>query len=110
MAELFFNAMLRDFDLGAPNRLDSSKNEFQTDSDRRNIRKLNEVIESQQGEIYCVLQGDEQVRRDQQLLHEQLFEQNRDFREAHEKSFIEMEELKKFQGSKIWYSFKEKIR
>ena len=44
-------------------------------------------------------QGDEQLRRDQQLLHEQLLEQNRDLREAHEKSLNEMEELKKFQGS-----------
>ena len=37
--------------------------------------------------------------RDQQLLHEQLLEQNRDLREAHEKSLNEMEELKRFQGS-----------
>ena len=42
---------------------------------------------------------DEQLRRDQQLLHEQLSEQNRDLREAHIKSFHEMEELKRFQGS-----------
>ena len=32
-------------------------------------------------------------------LHEQLLEQNRDLREAHEKSLSEMEELKRFQGS-----------
>ena len=44
-------------------------------------------------------QGDEQSRRDQQLLHEQLLQQNRDLREAHEKSINEMEELKRFQGS-----------
>ena len=44
-------------------------------------------------------QGDEQLRRDQQLLHEQLLEQNRNLREAHEKSLSEMEELKRFQGS-----------
>ena len=43
--------------------------------------------------------GDEQLRRDQQLFHEQLLEQNRDLREAHEKSLNEMEELKRFQGS-----------
>ena len=40
-----------------------------------------------------------QLRRDQQLLHEQLLEQNRDLREAHMKSLNEMEELKRFQGS-----------
>ena len=40
-------------------------------------QKLNEVIESQRGEINCAHAGDEQFRRDQQLLHEQLLEQNR---------------------------------
>ena len=60
---------------------------------------MNGVIESQRGEIYPAHQGDEQLRRDQQLLHEQLLEQNRDLREAHEKSLNEMEELKRFQGS-----------
>ena len=60
---------------------------------------MNEVIESQRGEIYRAHQGDEQLRPDQQLLHEQLLEQNRGLREAHEKSLNEMEELKRFQGS-----------
>ena len=44
-------------------------------------------------------QGDEQLRRDQQLLHEQVLAQNWDLREAHERSLSEMEELKRFQGS-----------
>ena len=61
--------------------------------------KLNGVIESQRGEINCALAGDEQLQRDPQLLHEQLLEQNRELREAHEKSLNEMEELKRFQGS-----------
>ena len=60
---------------------------------------MNEVIESQRGEINRSLAGDEQFGRDQQLLHEQLLEQNRDLRETHEKSLNEMEELKRFQGS-----------
>ena len=60
---------------------------------------MNEVIESERGEIYRAHQGDEQHRRYQQLLHEHLSEQNRDLREAHEKSLNEMEELKRFQGS-----------
>ena len=38
-------------------------------------------------------------KRDQQLLHKQLSEQNPDLREAHMKSLNEMEELKRFQGS-----------
>ena len=75
------------------------KHDFQADYDRRSLQKLNEMIESQKGEIYRAHQGDERLRRDQQLLHEQLLEQNRDLREAHEKSLSEMEELKGFQGS-----------
>ena len=43
--------------------------------------------------------GDERLRQDRQLLHEQLLKQNLDLREAHEKSLSEMEELKRFQGS-----------
>ena len=57
------------------------------------------MIESQKEEICRGHQGDEQHRRDQQLLHEQLLKQNLDFREAHERSLSEMEELKRFQGS-----------
>ena len=56
-------------------------------------QKLNEVIGSQKEELCRALQGDEQLRRDEQLLHEQLLEQNRELREAHEKSLNEMEEL-----------------
>ena len=80
-------------------RAEIQKHEFQADYDRRSIQKLNGVIESQRGEIYRAHQGDEQLRRDQQLLHEQLLEQNRELREAHVKSLNEMEELKRFQGS-----------
>ena len=60
---------------------------------------MNEVIGSQRDKIFRALQGDEQLRGDQLLLHEQLSEQNRDPREAHMKSLNEMEELKRFQGS-----------
>ena len=74
------------------------KHEFQADYDRRSIQKLNETIESQKEEICRAHQGDERSRQDQQLLHEQLLEQNRDLREAHEKSLNEVEEWKRFQG------------
>ena len=80
-------------------RAEIQKHEFQADYDRRSIPKLNGVIESQRGEINRALEGDEQLRRDQQLLHEQLLKQNCDLREAHEKSLNEMEELKKFHCS-----------
>ena len=80
-------------------RAEIQKHEFQADYDRRNIHKLNEVIESQRGEIVRAHQGDERHRQDHQLLHEQLLKQNCDLREAHEKSLSEMEELKPFQSS-----------
>ena len=67
-------------------RAEIQKHEFQADCDRRNIQKLNGVIESQRGEINRSLAGDEQLRRQQQLLHVQLLEQNRELREAHVKS------------------------
>ena len=57
------------------------------------------MIESQKEEICRAHQGDERLRQDHQLLHEQVLKQNWDLREAHEKSLNEMEELKKFQGS-----------
>ena len=75
------------------------KHEFQAEYERRSIQKLNGIIESQRSEINHALAGDEQLRRDQQLLHKQLLEQNPDLREAHEKSLNEMEELKRFQMS-----------
>ena len=71
---------------------------MQADYDRRSIQKLTETIESQQEELHRA-QAQESRRQDHQLLHEQLLKQNRDLREAHEKSLNEVEELKKFQGS-----------
>ena len=59
---------------------------------------MNGIIESQRSEINRAHAGDEQLRRDQQLLHEQLLEQNREVREALLKSLNEMEALKRFQG------------
>ena len=53
------------------------KHEFQADYDKRNIQKLNEVIQSQRGgEIYRAHLGDERRRQGQQLLHEALLKQN----------------------------------
>ena len=57
------------------------------------VSSLNEV------RLIVLLQETNNFDRDQQLLHEQLLEQNRDLRETHEKSLNEMEELKRFQGS-----------
>ena len=77
---------------------ETRKHEFQADYDRRSVHKLSETIESQQEELHRV-QAEERHRRDHQFIHERLLKQNWDHREAHEKSFNEMEELKRFQGS-----------
>ena len=56
-------------------------------------------MKSQQEELHCA-QAEELQRRDQQLLHAQLLQQNSEFREVLNKSLNEMEELKKFQSKK----------
>ena len=61
-------------------RIEIQKHEFQADSGR-SIQELTGIIESQRRELDHTLVGDEQLRRDQLLLQEQLSEQNRDFRE-----------------------------
>ena len=61
-------------------------------------KNLSETIESQQEELHRA-QAEELQRRDQQLLHGQLLQQNLELREAHQKSLSEMEELKKFWSS-----------
>ena len=75
-----------------------NQHEFQADYDRRSLRKLGEIVESQREGLHCA-QAQELQRRDQQLLHGQLLQQNLEFREDHQKSLNEMEELKKFQSS-----------
>ena len=79
-------------------RAEIQKHEYQADCDRRSVRKLGEFIKSQQEELHCA-QAEELQRRDQQLLHEQLLQQNSELREAHQRSLNELEELKKFQSS-----------
>ena len=79
-------------------RAEIKKHEFQADYDRRSALKFGEIVESQQEELHYA-QAEELQRRDQQLLHERLLQQNSELREAHQKSLIEMEELKKFQSS-----------
>ena len=62
------------------------------------FKKLSGTIESQQEELHRA-QAEELQRRDRQLLHAQLLQQNWDLRGAHDKENNEMEELKKFQSS-----------
>ena len=75
-----------------------NRHEFQAAYDRRSLRKLVEIVESQQEELHCA-RAEEVQRRDQQLLQGQLLQQNLELREAHQKSLSEMQELKKFQSS-----------
>ena len=73
-----------------------NRHEFQAACDRRSLRKLGEIVESQQEELHCA-RAEEVQRQDQQLLQGQLLQQNLELREARDKSLSEMEELKKFQ-------------
>ena len=73
------------------------KHELQACYDRRDVQKLNEMIESQKKELHCA-QADERLQQDHQLHHEQWLKRNWDLREAHEKSFSEMKELKRFKA------------
>ena len=82
-------------------RTEIQNHEFQADSVKRSIQELSGMIESQRREIDHTITSDEQSRRDQLLLQEQLSEQNRDLREAHIKSLHEMEELKRVQELRI---------
>ena len=76
---------------------ETKKYEVQADYDRT-VRKLSEIIEPQQEELHCA-QAEELQRRDQQLLHDRLLQQNSEVRKAHHKSPNEIEELKKFPSS-----------
>ena len=60
---------------------------------------------SQRGEIYDAYQGDEQLRQDQQLLHEQILEHDLGLCEDHMKSLNEMEELKRIPRVYIRWKF-----
>ena len=75
---------------------------------QKKCTKMSEIIESQQEELHCA-QAEELQRRDQQLLHEQLFQQNSELRGAHHKSLNEMEELKKFSKFHFRHTCKTKI-
>ena len=58
----------------------------------RRIQEFIGIVEFQRREIDPALARDEELRRDQHLLHEHLSEQNRDLREAHMKSLKVIED------------------
>ena len=90
-------------------RIEIQKHEVQADSDRRSIQELNGIVESQRRGIDHTLAGDEQLRRDQLLLQEQLSGQNRDLREAHINSLHETEESKRVQELRIDESSRRRL-
>ena len=82
-------------------RTEIQKHEFHAESDGRSIQELPGTIDSQRREMDHTITSDEQSRRDQLLLQEQLSEQNRNLREAHVKSLHEMEEWKRVQELRV---------
>ena len=84
------------------------KYECQANYDRRSVQKLSEIFESQQDELHCS-QAEELQRRDQQLLQEQFFAQNRDLRETHEKSLSEMEEFEAISRLNLRHNCEEEL-
>ena len=90
-------------------RTEIQKHEFQADSDRRSVQEMNGIIESQRREIDHTIASDEQLRRDQLLLQEELSEQNRDIRETRVKSLHEMEKLKRVQELRIDESSRRRL-
>ena len=84
------------------------KYEFQANCDRRSVRKLSEIIVSQQEELHCA-RAEELQRRDQQLLHEQLLQQNSELREAHHKGLNEMGRIKEVSEFHLRHYCKTKI-
>ena len=77
-------------------RAEIRKHEFQADYDRKSIQKLTQVIKCRGGETNRVHQEDEQHRRDQQLFMNNYWNKIGIFVKV-----TEMEELKRFQQSKI---------
>ena len=86
------------------------KSKFSLKSELRSIRtNFKPILESQRREIDHTIASDEQLRRDQLLLQEQVSEQNRYLRETHIKSLHEMEELKRVQELRIDESSRRRL-
>ena len=73
------------------------KHEFKADYDRRRKNPVKRSSRSKKN--FICAQEEELQRRDQQLLHAQLLQQNWEIRQARDKSLSEMEEFKKLQSS-----------
>ena len=69
----------------AESQAEIKKHELQANYGRRSFQKLSETMKFQQEELHRA-QAKELQKRDQQLLHAQLLQQNWELREAHDKS------------------------
>ena len=82
-------------------RSDIQKHELQAESDRRSVRELSGIIDSQRMEMDHTIRGCEQSRRDQFLLEAEQSEQNRALRETRVRNMRDMEELLKSHVLKV---------
>ena len=82
-------------------RAEIHKQEFQADSDRRSIQKLNgvELSSLKEEKLTVFIKETNDFDEINNFFMNNKLEQNRDLRESHEKSLCEREELKRFQGS-----------
>ena len=84
---------------GQPGEHRSSEAQIKTLLDEQKVKVLAECQTRISQHEFQAARAEEEQRRNQQLLHAQLLQQNLGLREAHQRSLTEMEELRKFQSS-----------
>ena len=86
------------------------KHEFQADHDRRSVRKLGEIIESQQKKNFIAFKLKNFNDEINNFFMNGYYSKIRNYvNEVHSKSLNEMEELKKFQSSHLRHHCKTQI-
>ena len=76
-------------------RTEIQKHEFQAESDRRSIKEVTGIVDSQRMEIDHTITRCQQSRRDQLQLQEELSEQNRTLRETRVRNMRDMKNCRK---------------
>ena len=84
---------------GQPGEHKSSETQIRTLLDEQKQKVLAECQARISRHEFQAARAEEEQQRDQQLLQGQLLQQKLEFREAHQRSLTEMEELRKFQSS-----------
>ena len=90
-------------------RTESQKHDFQADSDRRSIQELNGIIELSEERLIILLQVMTNFDEINYFFMNNYQNKNRDLREAHMKSLHEMEELRRFQESRVEESSRRRL-